>query len=85
MHAYLKNLSSFEAQYTARTAYDTFTTGQAVAILNRHTKPGVAANVNINGAMIRANAALYAALTCRDDLSLRSSRLMKFIHAKQVF
>jgi len=57
-----------EPQYTPRTAGNTFTTGQAMAVLDRLAFPGMPADININRAIIRTNATLHTALRFRDNL-----------------
>ena len=57
----VENIGSLESQNATRTALDTFTTRQAPAILDRHTQPGVPADVDTNRAMKCTHSTLHAA------------------------
>ena len=55
-------------QHAARAARHTFATGQAVAVCHRNPLPDMAADVDIDRAVERTDAALHAARRVRYDV-----------------
>ncbi len=66
----LEDIGTFKREHTPRAARYAFTTRQAGAILDRCTQPGVPADVDPNGAVEHAHAALHTAIGVRDYLAL---------------
>ena len=56
-----EKFDSFETQHPARATVHTFAAGQAIRIYHVLSKPGITADINSNGAIKCANAALHTA------------------------
>lgn len=64
---------ALEGQHPARTTRHALAARQAVPVVNRQTAPCVGAHINVDGAVIRTDAALHAACGVGHDQSLRQS------------
>jgi hypothetical protein len=65
-----EKICSFKTKDAARTAGDAFPTGETMAVFNRNAQPGMPADVNILGAVIGTDSALYAAGGFWDNIAL---------------
>jgi hypothetical protein len=60
---------SFESKHPARAPFHTLAAGQAVRIDHGLSKPDIATNVNVDGAIKCANTTLYTAPWFRNDVA----------------
>src|SRR5271169_3452330 len=69
--------NAFEAQHAARAAAHTFAARQAIAAVDGQASPGVSADVDADGTVVRADAALHAAPRVRHDLTFRKHLVLR--------
>jgi len=65
-----KQVGALKAKHPTWTAGNAFPAGQAVAVFYRHTQPGMVADIDVDGAVIRTDPALHTAGGLRDYITL---------------